>query len=38
MATNGLELRQKNTYGETEEYKKWMSNSFGGLIFSPKKI
>jgi steroid 5-alpha reductase family enzyme len=36
-ATTGLEFRQKEKYGDTEEYKKWIKKSWVGFQMASKK-
>mmetsp|Transcript_100 Transcript_100/g.200 ORF Transcript_100/g.200 Transcript_100/m.200 type:complete len:393 (-) Transcript_100:124-1302(-) len=36
-ATANLEQRQKDQYGDTEEYRTWMRGSWGGIFFKKKK-
>lgn len=36
-ATTGLEFRQKEKYGDTEEYKKWIKKSWVGFKMASKK-
>ena len=36
-ATTGLEFRQKEKYGDTEEYKKWIKKSWVGFKMATKK-
>ena len=37
-ATVNLEQRQKDQYGDTEEYRAWMRGSWGGIFFKKKKL
>ena len=36
-ATTGLEFRQKEKYGDTDEYKDWIKKSWVGFKMTPKK-
>jgi protein-S-isoprenylcysteine O-methyltransferase Ste14 len=36
-ATTGLEYRQKEKYGDTEEYQRWIKSSWVGFKMTPKK-
>ena len=36
-ATTGLEYRQKEKYGDTEEYQRWIKSSWVGFKMAPKK-
>jgi steroid 5-alpha reductase family enzyme len=36
-ATNGLERRQKEKYGDQDEYKKWIEGSWAGITLQKKR-
>ena len=36
-ATTGLEFRQKEKYGDTDEYKEWVKKSWKGIMMAPKE-
>ena len=36
-ATTGLEFRQKEKYGDTDEYQKWIKKSWKGFAMEPKE-
>jgi protein-S-isoprenylcysteine O-methyltransferase Ste14 len=38
QATGGLEKRQKETYGDSEEYKQWVQKSWSGFIPPPQAV
>lgn len=38
QATSGLEKRQEETYGETDEYKTWVEKSWAGFQSPPKAV